>query len=208
MINAWHRSNEATVVQVDKRTHLIHRRAGAAIDGGSAFEPSPYQRQFPTWETQFSRAETKTPKRPLQFNGQIAETNGCTNRRQFGAIRTEPGNPLLRTIQPNGYCRDTSEPGLPSLIYRWSGRGSTRCLVFLRPSRTEIFLPFVETLVGSIVQGSKFLEVSPFRARSQPVTNQLCFSLSVRASFRSSIAYSGASQTHFHTEDSKLDHPK
>jgi hypothetical protein len=25
-------------------------------------------------ETQFSRAETKTPKRPLQFNGQIAET--------------------------------------------------------------------------------------------------------------------------------------
>jgi hypothetical protein len=26
------------------------------------------------WETQFSRAETKTPKRPLQFNGQIAET--------------------------------------------------------------------------------------------------------------------------------------
>jgi hypothetical protein len=26
------------------------------------------------WETQFSRAETKTPKWPLQFNGQIAET--------------------------------------------------------------------------------------------------------------------------------------
>jgi len=25
-------------------------------------------------ETQFSRAETKTPKRPLQFNGQGAET--------------------------------------------------------------------------------------------------------------------------------------
>jgi hypothetical protein len=25
-------------------------------------------------ETQFSRTETKTPKRPLQFNGQIAET--------------------------------------------------------------------------------------------------------------------------------------
>ena len=30
--------------------------------------------QSPRRETQFSRAETKTPKRPLQFDGQIAET--------------------------------------------------------------------------------------------------------------------------------------
>jgi hypothetical protein len=31
-------------------------------------------------ETQFSRAETKTPKRPLQFSGQIAETK-CVHER-------------------------------------------------------------------------------------------------------------------------------
>src|SRR6516164_11080714 len=42
--------------------------------GFSAFESNLYQRQSPRRETQFSRAETKTPKRPLQFNGQIAET--------------------------------------------------------------------------------------------------------------------------------------
>ena len=42
--------------------------------GFSAFEPNLYQRQSSRRETQFSRAETKTPKRPLQFNGQIAET--------------------------------------------------------------------------------------------------------------------------------------
>jgi hypothetical protein len=47
-------------------------------------------------ETQFSRAETKTPKRLLQFNGQIAETKCVPNRRQFGAIRTEQGNLRLR----------------------------------------------------------------------------------------------------------------
>jgi hypothetical protein len=28
-------------------------------------------------------------------------------------------------FKPNGYCRDTSEPGLAALIYRRSGRGST-----------------------------------------------------------------------------------
>jgi hypothetical protein len=40
----------------------------------SAFEPSLYQRQSPPSGTQFSRAETKTPKRPLQFNRHSAET--------------------------------------------------------------------------------------------------------------------------------------
>jgi len=45
-----------------------------------------------------ARAETKTPKRPLQFNRQCAETKCVPNRRQFGAIRTEPGN-----FQPNDY---------------------------------------------------------------------------------------------------------
>jgi hypothetical protein len=64
-------------------------------------------------ETQFSRAETKTPNRPLQFNGQMQRQNAYTNRRQFGAIRTEPGNLRLRrtawwgwkdsNFQPNGY---------------------------------------------------------------------------------------------------------
>jgi hypothetical protein len=44
-------------------------------------------------ETQFSRAETKTPKRPPRNSmGRLQRQNACTNRRQFGAIRTEPGN--------------------------------------------------------------------------------------------------------------------
>jgi len=80
---------------------------------------------------------------PCNSMGRLQRQNACTNRRQFGAIRTEPGNLRLRrtawwgwedsNFQPNGYCRDTSEPGLASLIYRRSGRGScTRCSVFLR----------------------------------------------------------------------------
>jgi hypothetical protein len=87
-------------------------------------------------------------------------TDGCTycgfkhcgqlrrmGNRQFGVIRNEPGNLCLRktawwgwedsNLQPNGYCRDTSEPGLASLIYRRSGRGScTGCSVFLRVDRS------------------------------------------------------------------------
>jgi hypothetical protein len=45
--------------------------------------------------------------------GRLQRQNACTNRRQFGAIRTEPGNPRLRrtawwgwedsNFQPNDY---------------------------------------------------------------------------------------------------------
>jgi hypothetical protein len=77
--------------------------------------------------------------------------NARTNLRQFGAFHKEPGNLCLMAtawwgwedsnFQPNGYCRDTSEPGLAALIYRRSGRGScTRCSVFLRADRS--FRPF------------------------------------------------------------------
>jgi hypothetical protein len=46
-----------------------------------------------------------------------------------------------RTSNQTVICRDTSEPGLASLIYRRSGRGScTRCSVFLRVDRS--FRPF------------------------------------------------------------------
>ena len=40
----------------------------------------------------------KDPETPLQFNRQCAETKCVPNRRQFGAIRTEPGN-----FQSNDY---------------------------------------------------------------------------------------------------------
>jgi hypothetical protein len=75
--------------------------------------------------------ERAAPRRQI---GRLQRQNACTNRREFGAICTEPGNPRLRrtawwgwedsNFQPNGYCRDTSEPGLASLIYRRRGRGS------------------------------------------------------------------------------------
>jgi hypothetical protein len=69
----------------------------------------------------------------------------------LGLFAGEPGNVCLRktawwgwedsNFKPNGYWRDTSEPGLASLIYRRSDRGScTRCSVFLRVDRS--FRPF------------------------------------------------------------------
>jgi hypothetical protein len=45
--------------------------------------------------------------------------------------------PVLSASSGLFACRDTSEPGLASLIYRRSGRGScTRCSVFLRADRS------------------------------------------------------------------------
>ena len=64
-------------------------------------------------ETRFCGAETKAPKPSLQFNLQIAEIKCVHKSRQFGAIRTDPGNPHLRrtawwgwedsNLQPNNY---------------------------------------------------------------------------------------------------------
>ena len=52
-------------------------------------------------------------ERPWKPNRQIAETNGCTNARRFGAILTELGNLCLRktawwawedsNLRPNDY---------------------------------------------------------------------------------------------------------
>jgi hypothetical protein len=63
--------------------------------GFSAFEPNLYQRQSSRRETQFSRAETKTPKRPLQFNGQIAGTK-CVHE-------SPPVRGYSQNLQPNDY---------------------------------------------------------------------------------------------------------
>jgi hypothetical protein len=61
----------------------------------------------------------------------------CGNRVcQFG--KSPAGR--TRTSNQTVIARDTSEPGLASLLYRRSGRGSTRCSVFLRADRS--FRPF------------------------------------------------------------------
>ena len=74
------------------------------------------------------------------FGKNVPTIDQCSHR-EIGPTGEQAGN--LRgwedsNFQPNGYCRDTSEPGLASLIYRRSGRGScTRCSVFLRADRSS-----------------------------------------------------------------------
>jgi hypothetical protein len=67
-----------------------------------------------------------------QSSGVDREISVCAGLRG-GAGRTRTSNQTV--------IADTSEPGLVSLIYRRSGRGScTRCSVFLRADRS--FRPF------------------------------------------------------------------
>src|SRR5689334_23528489 len=48
---------------------------------------------------------------PCNPIGRLQRQNTCTNRRQFGAICTEPGNPrLLRTAWSTGAADDKPDP--------------------------------------------------------------------------------------------------
>ena len=69
--------------------------------------------QSPRRETQFSRQRQRPRNGLCNSMGRLQRQNACTNRRQFGAILTEPGNLRLRrtawwgwedsNLQPNDY---------------------------------------------------------------------------------------------------------
>jgi hypothetical protein len=84
------------------------------------FEPSLYQGQPPrSGNAVFQRRDKVPETAPAIQMGRVQRQNACTNRRQFGAIRTEPGNLRLRrtawwswedsNLQPSGYCQEMGE---------------------------------------------------------------------------------------------------
>jgi hypothetical protein len=129
-VEGSHRLFEMTTNQPTARPRSDGRgnaRCSAFHPTDPAFELSLHQRRSPRRETRFFAAETKAPEGPWKSNRQIAETK---------CVHESPAVWWLFALneETNGYCRDTSEPGLASLKRGsiaqdalWQGYWTPRC---------------------------------------------------------------------------------
>ena len=85
---------------------VIRRQLKRFRRADSAFEPSLYQCQSPPSRNAIFQGRDKDPETAPVIQWQSAETKCVPNRRQFGAIRTEPGN--LRLCRTAWWARELS----------------------------------------------------------------------------------------------------